>query len=88
MDHTSFKKLAYNRAYQPRRADPEAAYNVQIWFSITAAFGRAARYGIYDLATDAGWGSVGIDHNTAAFAVQTIRAWWHVGKVRYHVADA
>jgi transposase len=46
--------------------------------------GRAVPYGVYDLAANAGWVSVGIDHDTAAFAVQTIRAWWHdVGKRRY-----
>ena len=37
---------------------------------------RAVPYGIYDLAANAGWVSVGIDHDTAAFAVQTIRRWW------------
>jgi hypothetical protein len=46
--------------------------------------GRAVPYGIYDLAANAGWVSVGIDHDTAAFAVQTIRSWWHaVGSKRY-----
>jgi DDE family transposase len=46
--------------------------------------GRAVPYGVYDLATNAGWVSVGIDHDTAAFAVQTIRRWWHeVGQPRY-----
>lgn len=46
--------------------------------------GRAVPYGIYDLAANAGWVSVGMDHDTAAFAVQTIRRWWHdVGQVRY-----
>jgi hypothetical protein len=41
-------------------------------------------YGIYDLAANAGWVSVGIDNDTAAFAVQTIRRWWQdVGLVRY-----
>jgi hypothetical protein len=46
--------------------------------------GRAVPYGIYDLAANAGWVSVGMDHDTAAFAVQTIRTWWHsVGAQRY-----
>jgi hypothetical protein len=49
-------------------------------------------YGIYDLAANAGWVSVGITsralrvdtHDTAEFAVQTIRRWWHsVGSKRY-----
>jgi hypothetical protein len=41
-------------------------------------------YGIYDLAANAGWVSVGMDHDTAAFAVQTIRRRWQdVGAARY-----
>jgi Rhodopirellula transposase DDE domain len=43
-----------------------------------------AREGIYDLAANAGWISVGMDHDTAAFAVQTIRRWWQeIGLIRY-----
>jgi Rhodopirellula transposase DDE domain len=34
-------------------------------------------YGIYDLAANAGWVKVGIDHDTAAAAVESIRRWWH-----------
>jgi hypothetical protein len=46
--------------------------------------GRAVPYGVYDLAADHGWVSVGIDHDTATFAVQTIRRWWRdVGRARY-----
>ena len=46
--------------------------------------GRAVPYGVYDLAANAGWVSVGMDYDTAAFAVQTIRHWWHeIGHVRY-----
>jgi len=46
--------------------------------------GRAVPYGIYDLAANAGWVSVGMDNDTAAFSVQTIRRWWYsVGRVRY-----
>ncbi|HEV3291636.1 MAG TPA: ISAzo13 family transposase [Streptosporangiaceae bacterium] len=39
--------------------------------------GKAIPYGIYDLTADAGWVSVGTDHDTAAFAVETIRRWWN-----------
>jgi len=46
--------------------------------------GRAVPYGIYDLASNAGWVSVGMSSDTSAFAVQTIRHWWRdVGRVRY-----
>ncbi len=46
--------------------------------------GRATPYGVYDLGQNAGWVNVGIDHNTAAFAVESIRRWWKaVGKPQY-----
>ena len=38
--------------------------------------GKAVPYGVYDLTRNAGWVSVGIDHDTASFAVQSIRRWW------------
>jgi transposase len=41
--------------------------------------GKAIPYGVYDLAANAGWVSVGTDHDTAAFAVETIRRWWNAG---------
>jgi hypothetical protein len=49
--------------------------------------GRAAPYGIYDLAANTGWANVGVDNDTAAFAVQTIRRRRQdVGGVRYPLA--
>ena len=46
--------------------------------------GRAVPYGIYDLASNAGWISVGMSCDTSAFAVQTIRRWWQdIGQARY-----
>ena len=39
--------------------------------------GKAIPYGVYDLQRDEGWVSVGIDHDTASFAVNAIRRWWH-----------
>ena len=38
--------------------------------------GKAIPYGVYDVAANTGWVSVGTDHDTAQFAVQTIRTWW------------
>ena len=68
------------REWRPQ-GDPE---EVQVYDFLSLATGRATPYGIYDLATNAGWVSVGIDHDTAVFAVQTIRRWWQeVGRVRY-----
>jgi hypothetical protein len=54
--------------------------------------GRATPHGVYDLAANAGWVSVGVDHDTAApcslpgasFAVNSIRRWWlNLGRLRY-----
>jgi len=41
-----------------------------------AELGKAIPYGIYDLAAGTGWVNVGTDHDTAAFAVESIRRWW------------
>src|SRR5215472_1083040 len=38
--------------------------------------GKAVPYGVYDLTADSGWVNVGTDHDTAAFAVESIRRWW------------
>jgi len=46
--------------------------------------GKAIPYGVFDLAQNLGWVSVGVDHDTAAFAVHTIRRWWReMGARRY-----
>jgi len=38
--------------------------------------GKVAPYGVYDLGRNVGWVSVGVDHDTAEFAVESIRRWW------------
>ena len=46
--------------------------------------GKAVPYGVYDLTRNQGWVSVGIDHDTAEFAVESIRRWWkELGKAHY-----
>jgi hypothetical protein len=73
-----FKNLG--REWRPQ-GDPEA---VRVHDFLIRELGRAVPYGIYDLAANAGWVSVGIDHDTAEFAVQTLRTWWYgVGAKRY-----
>ncbi len=71
-----------NRGREWRPAgDPEP---VKVHDFIDPALGKANPYGVYDLGADTGWVSVGTDHDTAAFAVETIRRWWHaVGAVSY-----
>ena len=52
---------------------PEA---VRVHDFLVPAQGKAVPYGVYDLARNEGWVSVGIDHDTASFAVHTIHRWW------------
>lgn len=57
---------------------------VKVHDFIDRELGKANPYGVYDLAADTGWVSVGTDHDTAAFAVATIRRWWQsVGTASY-----
>jgi len=56
-----------------RRGRPE---RVRVHDFIDEDLGKAIPYGVYDLAENAGWVSVGTDHETAQFAVESIRRWW------------
>lgn len=50
--------------------------------------GKAIPYGVYDIARDEGWVNVGIDHDTAEFAAESIRRWWQqMGKNAYPKAQ-
>ena len=49
--------------------------------------GKAIPYGVYDVGDNSGFVSVGTDHDTAAFAAESVRRWWDaIGKARYRVA--
>jgi len=51
---------------------------------LSLADGKAVPYGVYDLVHTRGFVNVGIDHDTAEFAVESIRRWWHIcGKALY-----
>ena len=57
---------------------------VRVHDFVDPEMGRANPYGVYDIGADEGWVSVGTDHDTSAFAVQTIRRWWFsMGHARY-----
>jgi transposase len=72
------------REWQPQ-GQPE---EVRVYDFVIPALGRAPPYGVYDLAANAGWVNVGIDHDTAAFAVESIRRWWQrAGQARYPQAQ-
>jgi hypothetical protein len=55
------------------KGNPEA---VLVHDFLIPEFGRVSPYGVYDLAQNEAWVSVGTDHDTAAFAVESIRRWW------------
>jgi len=68
------------RGWHPE-GEPES---VQGHDFVDPELGRANPYGVYDIGADEGWVSVGTDHDTSAFAVQTIRRWWFsMGRPRY-----
>lgn len=57
---------------------------VKVHDFIDKELGRANPYGVYDIGADEAWVGVGTDHDTSAFAVQTIRRWWYsMGTQRY-----
>jgi transposase len=71
------------REWRPQ-GDPE---EVRVHDFLIKELGRAVPYGVYDLAANTGWVNVGVDNDTAAFAVQAIRRWWQdIGRVRYPLA--
>jgi len=68
------------REWQPK-GDPEP---VRVHDFVDPELGKVAPYGVYDVAANQGWVSVGIDHDTAEFAVESIRRWWReMGRPRY-----
>lgn len=68
------------REWRPK-ATPEA---VKVHDFIDPKLGRAVPYGVYDIADNKGWVSVGTDHDTASFAVHAIKRWWlTLGQRRY-----
>src|SRR5690349_3720895 len=72
------------REYQPKGSP----MRVNVHDFPDKELGKAIPYGIYDVAANTGWVSVGADHDTSAFAVATLRRWWTtVGRLRYPGSD-
>jgi len=68
------------REWRPQGTPEE----VRVHDLIDKEFGKAIPYGVYDLASNEGWVSVGISHDTAPFAVASIRRWWtEMGAARF-----
>jgi len=71
--------------WQPE-GEPE---EVRVHDFVDPGLGKVAPYGVYDLTANTGWVSVGIDHDTAEFAVESIRRWWReMGMDVYPIAAA
>src|SRR3954466_2418413 len=67
-----------------RKGEPEP---VRVHDFEIKGLGKVAPYGVYDIAANQGWVNVGIDADTAAFAVESIRRWWQLlGQARYPTA--
>jgi hypothetical protein len=68
------------------QGDPE---DVNVYDFVDKNTGKVAPYGVYDLHKNEAWVSVGISHDTAEFAVETIRNWWReMGALRYPNASS
>jgi hypothetical protein len=68
------------REWQPQGAAEE----VLVHDFIDPNLGKAILYGVYDVGQDLGWVNVGVDHDTATFAAESIRRWWRsMGATRY-----
>lgn len=60
------------------------AEEVKVYDFVDHELGKATPYGVYDIKENEGWVSVGSDHDTASFAVESIRRWWYsMGKEKY-----
>ena len=66
------------------KGNPE---RVRVYDFVDKVLGKANPYGVYDPTANVGWVSVGVDHDTAEFAVETLRRWWEkMGRSRYPAA--
>ena len=64
------------------------APQVKVYDFVDKELGKAIPYGVYDIAQNQGWVSVGISSDTAEFAVNTIRTWWQqMGREQYPKAQ-
>jgi len=85
---TKKKELVGHFANKGRERQPTGApVEVNVHDFPDPQLGKAVPYGVYDLGANSGWVNVGTDHDTAAFAVATLRRWWErVGQVAYPAA--
>jgi hypothetical protein len=79
------KELVANFANKGREWQPKGRpEEVNVYDFIDTELGKVTPYGVLDIAANEGWVSVGIDHDTAEFAAESIRRWWReMGGSRY-----
>jgi len=78
------KELVGEYANKGREYQPQGSPVQVNGHDFPAGVPKAIPYGVYDIGADEGWVSVGVDHETSAFAVNTLRTWWNsMGKTRY-----
>ena len=82
---TKKKELIGNFKNNGKEWKPKGEYDhVNVYDFPADADGKAVPYGVYDVKRNEGWVNVGIDHDTAEFAVESIRRWWKLmGRERY-----
>lgn len=85
---TKKKELIGNHKNNGKELRPKGQpEEVDVYDFLNEELGKVAPYGIFDIRQNKGWVNVGTDHDTSAFAVESIRRWWHdMGKELY--ADA
>ena len=86
---TNKKELVGNFKNNGREWQPKAAPEKALVHDFPQdAMGKAIPYGVYDMGNNEAWVNVGVDHDTPAFAVASIRRWWNaMGKSRYPEAS-
>src|ERR1700686_921869 len=87
---TKKKELVGDFKNTGRERSPKGAQQpVRVHDFVIPEQGKAIPYGVYDLHRNEGWVSVGIDHDTASFAVHAIRRWWKLmGRAAYGSATS
>lgn len=85
---TKKKELVGDFSNKGREWRPKGdSERVRVHDFVDPELGRATPYGIYDVGGNSGWVSVGMDHDTAEFAVETVRRWWRtMGQPAYPTA--
>ena len=76
---TKKKELVGNFKNEGKELRPKNdPINVNVYDFVDKELGKVNPYGVYDIFKNEGWVNVGIDHDTASFAVESIRRWWNM----------